>query len=94
MVTPPQAAELRAQMERWEWFPKAWNELDAQSRRSYDDWVLQSRSSGQAQRRAVTVSRRCFTARPWAGCFRRRLDAIRDSFSQAPNLPDVGSPYP
>ena len=74
----PQSTELRAELARWEWLPEAWSRLPAESRRNYDDWVLQGRSARVAARRARAVSRRAYHGRRWAGRPKRMLQAVND----------------
>ncbi len=83
-IPVPQALELRDELARWEWLPKAWKELPAESRRNYDDWVRGSSSPRSARRRAKAVARRCYTRRPWAGRPKRMLQAVTDRLTQAP----------
>jgi hypothetical protein len=83
----PQSAELRAELERWGWMPAAWSDLPAESRRNYDDWVLQGRSARASARRARAVARRCYSGRPWAGRPRRTLQALHDYVFRSDDLP-------
>jgi hypothetical protein len=81
----PAAPALRAEYERWPWFPQLWQEQEPASRDNYDRWVATARTERSARRRAALVVRRVWAERPYAGPLRRRKDALADLlFNDAP----------
>ena len=83
-----ESPELWDELGRYTWMQDAWRKLPADSRARYYHWVLTSRTRGMAIRRARTVTRRCYTGRPWTDSrYRRRAQAVRDFFREAPPIP-------
>lgn len=68
---------LAAEAARYPWWPEAWAEIDADSRKRYERWVAAARGR-RAARRARVVTRRVWGRRPWAGPLQRRLQAVAD----------------